>query len=55
MGELEQSNLEKETNDYHNTFYQKVIHYKEKENAFMKKNYKYIVSCLCHKTKKTYD
>ena len=37
MDEFEQSDLEKETNDFHNTFYQIAIHYKEKENTFMKK------------------
>ena len=30
MDEFEQSNLEKDANDPHNTFYQNVIHYKEK-------------------------
>ena len=39
MNELEQSNLEKETNDSHNTFYQNVIQYKEGENVFTE-NYK---------------
>ena len=34
-GEL-QSNLEKETNDSHNTCYQNTIRYKEKQNAFIK-------------------
>ena len=44
MDEFEQSNLVKETNDPttlsikpHNTFYQNAIHYKEKENAVIKK------------------
>ena len=37
MDELEQIDLEKETNDSRNTFYQNVIYYKEKENAFRKK------------------
>ena len=32
--ELEQSDLEKETNDSHNTCCQNTIRYKEKENAF---------------------
>ena len=36
MNEFEQSGLEKETNDSHNTFYQNVMHYKERENVFMK-------------------
>ena len=36
MDESEQSDLEKETNDSHNTFYQTAIDYKEKENAFIK-------------------
>ena len=31
MDEFEQRNLEKETNDSHNTFYQNVTHYKESE------------------------
>ena len=39
MDEFEQKDLEKETNDFHNIFYQNEIHYKEKENAFIK-NYK---------------
>ena len=37
MDEFNQSGLEKETNDSHNTFYQNTIHYKEKENVFIKK------------------
>ena len=37
MDELEQSNLEKQTDDSHNTIYQNAIHYKETENLFMKK------------------
>ena len=36
MDEFEQSDLEKETNDSHNTCYQNAIHYKEKENVFIK-------------------
>ena len=36
MDEFEQSDLEKETNDVHNTYYQNPIRYKEKENAFMR-------------------
>ena len=36
MDEFEQSNLEKKTNDSHEPFYQNAIHYKEKENAFIK-------------------
>ena len=36
MNEIEQSDLEKGTNDSHNTCYQNVIRYKEKENAFIK-------------------
>ena len=31
-----ESDLEKETNDSHNTFHQTALHYKEGENAFMK-------------------
>ena len=31
MDEFEQSDLEKETNDSHNSFYQTAIHYTEKE------------------------
>ena len=34
---VEQSDSEKETNDSRNTFYQNAIHYKEGENAFIKK------------------
>ena len=37
MDEFEQSDLEKETKDSHNTFYQNAKHYKEKENAFIKR------------------
>ena len=37
MDEFEQSDSEKHTDDSHNTTYQNVIHYKERENAFMKK------------------
>ena len=37
MDEIEQSNLEKETNDSHNTFYQNAKHYKEREKTFIKK------------------
>ena len=40
MNEFEQSDLEKETSDSRNTFYQIAIRYKEKENAFMR-NCKY--------------
>ena len=36
MDEFEQSNLDKETNDPHNTYYQNAIHCKEKEDAFIK-------------------
>ena len=36
MDESEQSDLEKETNDSHNTCYHNVIRCKEKENAFIK-------------------
>ena len=36
MDELEQSDLEKETNDSHNTCYQNAIRYKERENIFIK-------------------
>ena len=39
-GEFQQSDLEKETTDSHNTCYQNGIPYKEKENAFIK-------SCKC--------
>ena len=35
MDELEQSDLEKQTDDSHDTIY--AIHNKERENAFMKK------------------
>ena len=37
MEELEQSNLKKETNKSHYTFYQNAVHYKEKENDFKKR------------------
>ena len=37
MDEFEQIDSEKETNDFHNTFYQTATHYKEKENAFIKR------------------
>ena len=37
MDEFEQSDLEKEINDSRNTMYQIGIHYKEKDNAFIKK------------------
>ena len=37
MDEFEQSDLEKQTADSHNATYQNAIHYKERENAFMKK------------------
>ena len=40
MDGFEQNKTEKETNDSHHTFYQNVIHYNEKENAFIKKLYK---------------
>ena len=40
MDELEQSDLEKETNDSHNMCYQNAMRYREKENAFTK-------SCKC--------
>ena len=36
MDEFEQRHFEKETNDSPSTFYQNAIHYKEKENAFIK-------------------
>ena len=36
MNEFEQSDLEKETNDSHNIYYQNAIPYKEKENAVIK-------------------
>ena len=52
MDEFEQSALEKETNDYHNTCYQNAIHYKEKENAFIKKLLMwFIFFCLSYKTR----
>ena len=38
MDEFEQSDLENESNDYHNIFYQNAIHCKERENAFIKKH-----------------
>ena len=52
MDKFEQSDLEKETNDSHNTFYQNAIHYKERENALLKElQVWYILSCLCDKTR----
>ena len=54
MDEFEQSDLEKETNDSHNIFYQNVIHYKEKENTFIKElKVWYIFPCLYYKTRGT--
>ena len=37
MTSLNKSDLEKQTDDSHNTIYQNAIHYKEREYAFMKK------------------
>ena len=37
MDEFDKSNLEKETNDSYNTFYQNTTHYKERENALIRK------------------
>ena len=37
MDKYEQSDLEKQTDDLLNTIYQNAIHYKERENTFMKK------------------
>ena len=53
MDDFELNVLEKETNDFHNPFYQNVKHYKERENAFIKKNYKCGIyfPCLCYKTR----
>ena len=45
MNEFEQSYLEEETNDSHDTCYQNAIRYKEKENAFIK-NCKYVLFFL---------
>ena len=43
-------------NDSHNTFYQNVIYYKEKENAFIKELHVWhVFPCLCYKTRGTYD
>ena len=36
MDEFKQSDIEKETNDSQNTFFQNVMHYKERENVFIK-------------------
>ena len=33
MGEFEQTDLVKETNDSHNTFYQNAVNYEENENG----------------------
>ena len=55
MDGFEQSNLEKEANDSHNTCHQNGMHYNERENALMNKichlgslrvNYYYLVSLL---------
>ena len=47
MDELEQSDLEEETNDSRNTFYQNAIHYEEKElNSFIKELYNFLLSLL---------
>ena len=46
MDESERSYLKKKSNDSHNTVYQNVIHYKERENAFMKKIIISVVSFL---------
>ena len=43
MDEFEQSDLEKPTGDSHNIIYQNTIHYKERENTFIKK---ISVNCL---------
>ena len=40
MDDFELNVLEKETNDFHNPFYQNVKHYEERENASIKKNCK---------------
>ena len=37
MGDSEQSDLEKQTDDCQNTFYQNGMHYKERKKAFIKK------------------
>ena len=37
MDEFEQIDSKKETNGFRKTFYQTAIHYKEKENAFIKR------------------
>ena len=38
MDEFEQSNLEKETADWHNIFNQNVKHYEAREKDFIKKS-----------------
>ena len=38
MDEFEQSDFERETNDSHKTFNPNATHYKERENAFIKKS-----------------
>ena len=38
MDEFEQSDLEKETDDWHNIFNQNVKHYGAREKAFIKKS-----------------
>ena len=54
MDEFEQSDLGKETDDSHNTFYQNAVHYKEKGNDFIK-NYQIIFPYLCYKTRGVHD
>ena len=46
MDEHEQSNLEKETNDSHNTFNQNAKHYKGREKAFIKNCVVYFILSL---------
>ena len=53
MDEFEQSDLEKETND---SFYQNVVHYKDREITFMKKITSVVYFlCLCYKPMGSYD
>ena len=44
MDDFEQSDLEKETDDFHITSYQNVIHYQDRNNAFIFISYK-VVKC----------
>ena len=55
MNEIEQSDLEKETNYSHSTCQQNAICCKEKENAFIKNCKCVFLNYLCYKTRETCD